>query len=98
MLYARITSNFLEKASMDIIVRQGRLVFAIAIAAFGIENIICARSNDPFLPVIPWVPSYPWLGYLTGFALLAAAVCIAARFRERMAAILLGFFFLVCDL
>jgi uncharacterized membrane protein YphA (DoxX/SURF4 family) len=83
---------------MDSIVKQGRLLFAIAIAAFGIENMICAHSTDAFLPVIPWVPSYPWLAYLTGIALLGAAACIAIRFRERVVAILLGFLFLVCDL
>jgi uncharacterized membrane protein YphA (DoxX/SURF4 family) len=87
-----------HKASMNTIVKQGRLLYAISIAAFGFENMICAHSKDAFLHVIPWVPSYPWLAYLTGIALLAAAVCIAARFRERMAAILLGFLFLLCDL
>jgi uncharacterized membrane protein len=83
---------------MNRIVKQGRLLFAITIVAFGIENMVVARSTDPFLPVIPWVPSYAWLGYLTGVALVAAGVCIAARFRERLAAILLGFLFLLCDL
>jgi uncharacterized membrane protein YphA (DoxX/SURF4 family) len=83
---------------MDSIVKQGRLLFAVSIAAFGIVNIICAHSTDAFLPVIPWVPSFPWLAYLTGIAFLGAALCIAARLRERLAAILLGFLFLVCDL
>jgi hypothetical protein len=79
-------------------VDQGRLLFAVAIAAFGIENLVCAHTSDPFLPVIPWVPSYPWLAYLTGLALLVGAVCIAVRFHERLTAILLGTLFLLCDL
>jgi hypothetical protein len=83
---------------MDKIVDQGRMIFAIAVAAFGIENLICAHSTDKFLPVIPWVPSYPWLAYLTGVAFLAAAGCIAARFHLRLGAILLGLLFLACDL
>jgi hypothetical protein len=83
---------------MDKIVAQGRIIFAIAVAAFGIENLICAHSTGKFLPVIPWVPSYPWLAYLTGIAFLVAAVCIAARFHLRLAAILLGLVFLACDL
>jgi uncharacterized membrane protein YphA (DoxX/SURF4 family) len=88
----------MEKTAMNRIVEQGRLVFAVAIAAFGIENLICAHTKDPFVPVIPWVPSDPWLAYPTGIALLLAAVCIAFRFKERLAAILLGVLFLACDL
>jgi uncharacterized membrane protein YphA (DoxX/SURF4 family) len=87
-----------QDAGMNTIVKQGRLLFAIAIAEFGIENMVCAHSTDAFVPVIPWVPGYPWLAYLTGIALLAAAVCIASRLRARLAAILLGVLFLVCDL
>jgi len=83
---------------METIVKQGRYLFAISIAVFGIENLICAHSSDPFLPVIPWVPSYPWLGYLTGIALIGASVCISANTRARVAALLLGIFFLLCDL
>ncbi|HUD12973.1 MAG TPA: hypothetical protein VMQ56_04890 [Terracidiphilus sp.] len=83
---------------MDKIVAQGRIIFAIAVAAFGIENLICAHSTHKFLPVIPWIPSYPWLAYLTGVAFLAAAVCIAARFHLRWTAVLLGVVFLACDL
>jgi hypothetical protein len=82
---------------MKWLVDRGRIVFAIAIAAFGIENLVCAHSSGPFLPVIPWVPSYPWLAYLTGLALLAAAICIATHFHERFTAILLGALFLLCD-
>jgi len=68
-------------------------LFAISIAAFGIENLICARSSDPFLPVIPWVPSYSWLAYFTGLTLIATSVCIAAKIRARVAALLLGILF-----
>ena len=83
---------------MEMIVKQGRYLFAVSIAAFGIENLVCARSSDPFLPVIPWVPSHWWLAYLTGIALLAASVCITANIRARVAAVLLGVLFLLCDL
>ncbi|HEY1904368.1 MAG TPA: hypothetical protein VGG56_18205 [Terracidiphilus sp.] len=83
---------------MNRIVGLGRFVFAVAIAEFGIENLICARTKDPFVPVMPWVPNYPWLAYLTGIALLISALCIAFRLKERPAAILLGVLFLICDL
>jgi hypothetical protein len=83
---------------MDSILKQGKLLFALSIAVFGILNIVCARTTGPFLPVIPWVSSYPWLAYLTGTALLAAGVCIAANFRVRLTSTLLGCLFLLCDL
>lgn len=85
-------------AAIEIIVKQGRCLFAAAIIAFGIENLVCARSPGPFLPVIPWVPNYPLLAYLTGIFLLAVGACIAAKIRGRSAALLLGAFFLLCDL
>jgi uncharacterized membrane protein len=83
---------------MDVVFKQGRLLFAVAIAAFGVENLIWAHSTDPFLSVIPWVPNYPVLGYLTGVALLAASVSIAANLKPWLGATLLGAFFLLCDL
>jgi uncharacterized membrane protein YphA (DoxX/SURF4 family) len=85
-------------AAMEIIVKQGRCLFGAAIVAFGVENLVCARSRDPFLPAIPWVPSYPWLAYVTGTFLLAAGLCIAVNLRTRAVALLLGVFFLLCDL
>ena len=83
---------------MEKIVKQGRYLFAISIAAFGVQNLVWANSSEPSLPVIPWVPSYWWLAYLMGIALLAAAVCIAANIKARVAALLVGLLFLVCDL
>jgi uncharacterized membrane protein YphA (DoxX/SURF4 family) len=81
---------------IDMILKQGRLIFSFAIAAFGVENLVCAHYAQTMLPVIPWVPGIPLLGYLTGVLLLAAGVCIAANWKARPAALLLGIFFLVC--
>jgi uncharacterized membrane protein len=83
---------------MDKILKQGRLLFAIAIIAFGIENVICAHFQQAMLPVIPWVPGNQFLAYLTGIAILAAGLSIAANFSARLAAILLGILFLLCVL
>ncbi len=83
---------------METVLKQGRLLFAIAMAEFGIENLICARTAHPSMPVIPFLPSYSWLAYLTGLALLSAAVCIAANIGARLAATLLGILFLLFDL
>jgi uncharacterized membrane protein len=88
----------LRSDRMDRIIEQGRLVFAIAIMAFGVENVVCARSGEALVPVIPWLPAIPVLEYLTGIALFAAGLSIAANIRQRLAAILLGAFFFVCVL
>jgi uncharacterized membrane protein len=83
--------------SLDSIVKQGRILFAIAILALGVEHLVCAHFGQAVVPVIPWVPGHPWLAYLTGIALIAAALSIAANKKARLAAILLAIFFLVCD-
>jgi uncharacterized membrane protein len=83
---------------MDNILKQGRLLFAIGIVAFGVENIVWARFGEAMVPVMPWVPGNAFLAYLTGVALLAAGLSIAANLRARLAAILLGMLFLVCVL
>jgi uncharacterized membrane protein YphA (DoxX/SURF4 family) len=87
---------------MDEVVKHGKGLFAIAIAALGVENLICARvsqvvftNNPPAVPVLPFVPPIPFLVYLVGIALLATGVCMAANIRPRFAAILLGCFFLL---
>jgi uncharacterized membrane protein YdcZ (DUF606 family) len=95
--------GFVEK-----IVKQGGLLFAIAIVAFEVEHIVCVRfrvfnntiySGHEVVSVIPWVPAYQWLGYLTGVVLIAAGLCIAANVKAGPpAAILLGILFLLCVL
>jgi uncharacterized membrane protein YphA (DoxX/SURF4 family) len=90
---------------MDKIITQGKLLFGVAIAAIGVENLICAHvsqlvfdNNPPAVPVLPFAPTIPFLVYLVGIALLAAGVCMAANIRPRFAAILLGVFFLLWTL
>ena len=80
------------------IVKQGRLIFSIAIIALGVEHFIWARYSGATVPIIPFVPATPWLAYLTGAVLLAAGFCIAANIRARLAAILFGILFLLCDI
>jgi uncharacterized membrane protein len=81
---------------MNAIIKQGHCVFAAAIVAFGVENVICAHLHQAMMPVIPWVPGNPLLSYLTGAALLVAGLSIAFNVRARLAAILLGILFLLC--
>jgi uncharacterized membrane protein len=86
---------------------QGQLIFGVAIAALGGEHMACAQmAVQPFparfhavvIPVIPWVPAYPWLAYVTGAALIVTGVSILTNVRARGGALLFGALFLGCDL
>src|ERR1039457_4231895 len=88
---------------MEAFLTSGRWIFASAITALGVENIICAHvsqiafaKNPPVVPVLPFVPAIPLLAYIVGIALLAAGLSLAANIRAQSAAILLGLFFLFC--
>lgn len=83
---------------MEKIIARGRILFAIAITALGVENLVCAHVREVVLPVLPWLPPHAILGYATGIALIVPSLCIAAGIRPRSAAILLGIFLLVCVL
>lgn len=87
---------------MGKIIEQGKWLFAVAIAAIGTENLICAHvsqvvfaNNPPAVPVLPFVPAIPVLVYLVGIALLAAGVFMVANIRPRLTAILVGAFLLL---
>jgi uncharacterized membrane protein YphA (DoxX/SURF4 family) len=79
---------------MDKIIKKGQLLFGIAIAAFGVENLICARFGLAVRGV-PWFPANPFLACLTGVALLVAGLSTAANVRARLTATLLGILFLL---
>jgi uncharacterized membrane protein len=81
---------------MEKIIAQGRCIFAFAIVAFGVQNIVCAQFKGRVIPVMPWMPAHPALAYLTGAILIAAGMCIAFNVRSRLVSILLGVYFLVC--
>ena len=76
----------------------GRYFFALAIAAFGVENLIWAHHDKPVMTIIPWLPAEPFLAYLVGIAFLAAGISLAFNLKARLAAILLGILFLVFEI
>jgi uncharacterized membrane protein YphA (DoxX/SURF4 family) len=78
---------------MEKVITKGQLLFGIAIAAFGVENLICARLGLAVRGV-PWFPVNPFLACLTGIALLVAGVSIVANVQARLTATLLGILFL----
>jgi uncharacterized membrane protein YphA (DoxX/SURF4 family) len=91
------------RITMNEIVIRGRIFFAIAIVALGVQHLLCGwfrlfdgrnfLGETPF-DGTPWVPAYPWLAYLTGVVLLIAGFCLIANIRPRTMATLLGILFL----
>jgi hypothetical protein len=75
----------LERA-MNALLRSGRWVFALGIAALGVEHFVVARAAETsagfypkysVIPVIPWLPAIPWLAYVFGAMLIGCAIGIA---------------------
>lgn len=81
----------------DVLRRIGVGVFAFAMAALGVETLICARDVAQVLgpqynviPVIPWLPAISWLAYLFGAVWVACGVGLLSRRTVRAAALTLG--------
>jgi uncharacterized membrane protein YphA (DoxX/SURF4 family) len=83
---------------MEAIIKQGQLLFAVAVMASGAEHLVCARFGLAVRYIIPWVPGNSFLAYSIGFALFAAGLNIAINRKARLVAFLLGFVFLGCVL
>jgi uncharacterized membrane protein len=74
----------------------GRILFAISIAAFGVQYLLYGHYLGGLPPVPPWAPGGAIGAYLVGVFLIAAAVGIAAQWNARLFAALLGTLFLLC--
>jgi len=74
----------------------GRVLFAIGIAAFGVQYLLHGSYLGGLPPVPPWAPGGTIGAYLIGVFLIVAAVAIAAQWNARLFAALLGTLFLVC--
>ena len=65
------------KLDMHALERLGRPIFALMIAALGVENVVVARSGAIVTPVLPWLPAHhPFWAVCVGVALLALATGI----------------------
>ncbi len=72
----------------------GRILFAVALLAFGFQNV-WFRGTFAGLEITPeWAPAHAFWAYLMGAALLAAGVCIAIGWRTRLAASVTGVVYL----
>ncbi len=81
----------------------GRIIFSLAIIAFGIETLVCARVADHMLgaqylvvPILPWLPAVPWLVYLFGFVWVCCGAGILFARTRRPAALTLGLLLFLC--
>ena len=63
----------------------GRYLFAASILAFGIQNIIFARSGSYLGP--PWTPVSHLLAFFVGIALVIFGAALTSRRRARFAAL-----------
>jgi uncharacterized membrane protein len=74
----------------------GRILFAIGIAAFGVQYLLHGHYLGGLPPVPPWAPGGSIGAYFIGVFLIVAAVSIAAQWNARLFATLLGTLFLFC--
>ena len=80
-----------------IFAKLGRCIYAAAIIALGVENVVCASTISHTLgpryvviSVLPWLPAIPWLGYLFGLVLILSALGLLVPRTAKNAAIVLG--------
>jgi uncharacterized membrane protein len=82
---------------MNPLLRSGRWIFSFSIIALGAENIVCARGsysslgeNSHSMPVLPFLPSIPWLVILFGALWVACGVGLLTQRWRRASAYTLG--------
>ena len=89
----------------DVLSAAGRIIFAMAIIAIGMETLVCARTvGHPLgrgydaLNLIPWLPAIPWLAYLFGAIWVACGAGTLVKRTAGRAAMLLGVLLSGCAL
>lgn len=68
----------------------GRLLFAISMVAFGIQQLLTGDFVRLVPPLPAWVPGHSTWAYLVGLVLILAGVAISLRYKARVAAAVLG--------
>jgi uncharacterized membrane protein len=93
----------------DALLSSGRVVFALAIIALGIETSVCAQKamflysqgsdlRFKVIPVLPFLPAIPGLAYISGPIFAACGVGLLSKRTLRTAAMPLGSLLLLCTL
>ena len=73
----------------------GRLFFAIALVASGIQQLVTASFVRLVPPLPAWIPAHSFWAYLVGAILIGAGVAIGTGYRARWAAAVLGILLLL---
>jgi uncharacterized membrane protein len=73
----------------------GRVIFAIGVAALGVQNVIYADFVLGLEPVPSWIPGRLFWAYLTGVLLIAGGAGVVVNKKARWAAISIGFMLFV---
>ena len=101
VLYAWFASAWdrrqLDFATADNGVRGARVLYALALIAFGLSHFAYLNLTAPLIPA--WLPAHVGLAYITGCAYLAAAAAVLfgvyARLAAALAAAQMGLFTLL---
>ena len=80
--------NVGQPHGIDRIIFLGPMSLAIAMAIFGADHLVAAPFVAKIVP--SWIPGHLFWAYFVGFALIAAALSLAANMRPRLSAALLG--------
>lgn len=85
------------KPSLSYLPNVGRALFSFAIAALGVETLLCARyaadSLGPqyrVIPVLPWLPPVPGIAIAFGAVLVICGAGLLSRHSARLAQLILG--------
>jgi uncharacterized membrane protein YphA (DoxX/SURF4 family) len=74
---------------------SGRIIYAIAMAAFGVICLVCVDFLNSLQPVPASMPGYGFLAVLTGLVLVLAGLAILADFKTYPAALALVVMFML---
>ena len=80
---------------MKISTRAGQVLFAIAIIAFGIVNVVFGNFLAGLIPVSPAAPGRQFLMYFVSIVLVGAGLCIVAEKQVWKATLTLAALFFV---
>ena len=77
-------------------IELGRVLFAVAMAVFGIQYVTYGKYVGGLLPVPPWAPGGAIGAYLVGVVLIVAAIALAIGKKAQLAAVVIAGLFLFC--
>jgi uncharacterized membrane protein len=79
-----------ETPAIENLALAGRLFFAIAMVAFGIQNFYYTGYLKGLELTPEWAPAHTFWAYLDGALLIAGGICIAVKVKMRLGALLVA--------